>query len=478
MWSRNVSKGKPVFSFPEAARLLGTSLELPDSGRMIEGASLDTRTLKDGNLFIAVRGAKDDGHRHLEEAFRKNASGALVEKNWLEQNRGSLQGMHNLLAVEDTAAALVAIAAAYRSRFNIKVVGITGSIGKTSTKEFLAYLLSKKFKVLATAGNFNNHLGLPLTILRLREGDQVCVAELGANHQGEIRFLAGILKPDLAAITKIAPVHLEGFGSLEGIYKAKTELLEALPPGSSAVLPDDDPILVHRAEQLKLKIVLAGDSWRAHYKISDMRTEDGKVRFWVTCKKEKREFSFPGAAVFLARNAAMAIALAEQCGMAFSEVPSDWSDMKLPSGRFEERRAGGVRFIYDGYNASPAAFDAALETFAGLKTEGRKYLVFSDMLELGPEEKKYHEQLGERIARTGIPALCYGSRAKWAWEAARAQAPALETAYFENAAQLAEQLNAKLRSGDAVLLKASRGMKIEEVFEWIQSRQETSASRR
>ncbi len=466
-----------MFSIPDAARVLGVKAENPSAPALIEGASIDTRTLQPGNLFVAIRGQKDDGHRFLETAFARGASGALVERDYYEKNKAALSAFKNLLPVADTGAALVDLARAYRSLFDLNAVGITGSVGKTSTKEFLAYLFSKKYKVLATAGNFNNHIGLPLTLFRLREGDQVCVAELGASAAGEIRFLSTILKPQAAIITKIAPSHLQGFGSIEKIYEAKSELLEALPPGSFAVLPDDDPLLVHKAEQLKLKPVLVGDSWRAHYKVTDERAEDGKVRFTLVFKKMKKEFSFPGLASFLARNAAMAIALADVLGLPLSEIPSDWDDLKLPSGRFEERMLGPVRFIYDGYNASPASFDAALQAFSGMKVTGNKYLAFSDMLELGPQEEEYHRELGRKIAEAGIPYFCYGPLAAKAAEAARKSNAGLEGAHFSSFSELASHLNAKIRGGDAVLLKASRGMKIEEVFNWIQARQEAPATR-
>ncbi len=455
-----------MFSFPDAARILGISVQSPELSRSIEGASIDTRIIQPGNLFFAIRGAKQDGHDFLAQAFEKGASGAVVE----EASAAKFQNNNfkNLLIVKDSAQALVDLARGYRALFNIKAIGITGSLGKTSTKEFLAYILAKKFKILATVGNFNNHLGLPLTLFNLRRDHQVCVAELGANHKGEIKFLCDILKPDAAILTKVAPVHVEGFGSLEGIYQAKSEILEALRPGSFAVLPDDDPILTHNAEKIKLKPVLAGETWRAHYRYMDVRVEDGQVHFTLN---KKYKFSFPGMAGFLARNASMAIGLAvEACGMKLEEIPSSWDDFKLPSGRFELHEAGPFTFIFDGYNASPAAFEAALDCFSALKTAGKKWVVFSDMLELGAEEKSYHEKVGEQIARLGFGSASYGPRSKWTAQAAGAE-------HFADAAGVCAYLGAKLQPGDAVLLKASRGMKVEEVLNYFKKKYENQFTR-
>lgn len=463
-----------MFSFPDAARVLGAALELPEPSALILGASIDTRSLQPGNLFIAIRGAKQDGHDFLAAAFEKGASGAVIDEAVYHKNPGFFKSKiyRNLLPVPDPAKALVDLARAYRALFNVKTIGITGSVGKTSTKEFLAYLLAKKYKVLATAGNFNNHLGLPLTIFNLRPEHEAFVAELGANHQGEIRFLCDILKPETSILTMVAPVHVEGFGSLEGIYKAKSEILEALKPGAFAVLPDDDPTLVHNAEKLKLKPVLAGDSWRAHYRAMDVRAENGSVHFTVN---KKYSFSFPGMATFLVRNAAMAIAMAEICGYKMEEMPKDWSDFKLPSGRFEQQEINGITFIFDGYNANPTAFEAALDCFVSLKTAGKKWLAFSDMGELGADEKLYHEKLGESVAGRGLSAVCYGTRSKWAAEAAAKAGGTQQIGHFGSAEEAASYLEAKLRAGDAVLLKASRSMKIEAILNHFKQKTEPVA---
>ncbi len=458
-----------MFYFPEAARILGATLRLPNLSVFISGASIDTRILSEGNLFVALRGEKSDGHCYLKEAFLKGASGAIVDRDFVDENLEKLASSEapyrNLIPVSDPAEAFRELAAAYRLRFDLKVVGITGSVGKTSTKEFLRYILSHKYSVLATEGNLNNHLGLPLTLFGLRSIHQACVAELGANHMGEIRGLAGVLKPDHAILTRIAPCHLEGFGSLDNIYKAKLELFEALRAGSSGVIPDDDPVLFSRSRRSGLHLVRAGFSPDAEGRVSEVRVSDSRVRF----KFKGREFSFPGLAGFLAVNAAMALAMAEILGLECFDLPQEWDDLKLPGGRFEETAVeGGIRLIYDGYNASPASFEAALDTFAKLDTEGRKILVFADMLELGDEEEKLHEELGRKISRSGIDvAVAYGKLAKFAADVIRKEKKDVRVECFENPGDAAGYLKRTLRQGDVVLLKASRGMKIEEVLKGV-----------
>jgi UDP-N-acetylmuramoyl-tripeptide--D-alanyl-D-alanine ligase len=458
--------------FPDAAKSLQINLALPNSPQAFSGASIDTRTIQPGNLFIAFKGEKSDGHLFLDEAFRKGASGALVDRRFFEaQIKPVSPSLYkNLLPVENVQEALTQLATIYRASLKLKAAAITGSVGKTSTKEFLSYLLRQKYSVLSNEGNFNNHLGLPLTIFRMKPEHEVAVCELGANHVGEIRFLSTILKPDIAAITCVAPCHLEGFGSLEKIYQAKLELFESLSEGAPAILGDEDPVLIKQASRMNLKFIKVGESAQADYRFTDVRVEQGSVSFLLNGKKR---FSFPGIAAFLVKNAAMAIAVAEAMGVSLAEMPEAWVDIKMPAGRFQEQTLfSGVRVIFDGYNASPASFAAALTTFDSLRVEGRKILVFADMLELGNEEKSHHTQLGVKIAQCRFDNIvAYGDRSKFAIDAIRVENPTLQVHHFENAEQAALYLKDKIQSGDALLLKASRGMKIETILKTLQDQQ-------
>ena len=461
-------------SFPDAARLLGADLLFPCPSRSIEGGSIDTRTLQPGDLFVALRGERDDGHRHLEEAFRKRASGALIDRGFFAAGRDRSfknpgEVFQNLLPVADPEKALARLADRVRSSVSLAAVGITGSVGKTTTKEFLHFILRQKYPVLANPGNFNNYLGLPLTLLRLDKNHRFCIAELGANHSGEIRALAGLLKPAAAIITAIAPAHLEGFGTLEKIMDAKLELAEALPSNAPLVIPDDDPGLFQKARRFGLKIIRVGQSREADCRISAVRVRGSRVSFVLN---QKREYAFPGIAGFLARNAAMAVAMAEALGVGPEEIPEVWEGLTFPAGRFQECRIGEIRVIHDGYNANPASFEKALEAFSALEIAGRKILVFADMLELGSEEKKCHEELGRKIARSHLDyTLAYGPRAAVSVEVLRKEMPGFAAEHFSSPDEITVFLNHWLRPGDAVLLKASRGMKIERILDALRERE-------
>ncbi len=454
--------------FPEAARILGTSLDLPNPAVPIESASIDTRTISRGNLFVALRGAQSDGHLHLEDAFKKGASGAILLREFYASHKekfypGSVY--QNLILTDDPEKAFAVLASAYCGRFNLKKLAVVGSVGKTSTKEFLAYALRRKYPTLATEGNLNNHLGLPLTLFRLRKEHQFAVCELGTNHLGDIKQLAEILAPDAGLLTRITPEHLEGFGSLDNVYEGELELFAKLPQNAPVVIPDDDPVLAKKAARFPLRYVKTGLSDSADYRVTDISVSGSRVRF----KVNGHSFSFPGLATFLARNAAMAIAAAVEQGVDWRQIEGDWEDFKTPAGRFQEQVVeSGYRFINDGYNASPAAFEAALDSFRAVPADGRKILVFSDMLELGSEEKKYHEELGKQIARSGVDhVIAYGPRSKWAVQALQSENSKLPVDYVESSKAAADFLEICIRPGDAVLFKASRGMKIEEVAKYF-----------
>ena len=450
--------------FPEAARLLSAPIRRPDPSSKMTGASIDTRTLRPGNLFVALPGTKTDGHQFLKTAFEKGAAGALIQENYWKARGSEFPAPgKNIIPVPDPAVAFLVLAEHYRQSFSLAAaVGVVGSVGKTSTKEFLHYLLRRQAPTLATEGNLNNHLGLPLTLFKLNAAHRFCVCELGTNQLGEVRQLARVLKPDYGLLTCIAPEHLESFGSLDNVYAGEIELFETMKPGSAAVIPDDDPVLLQKISGLHLQWVQVGAANRADYRLTEVRVSDSRVHF----KVNGRPFSFPGPAAFLAKNAAMAIAMAEVCGVRMQEMPEFWEDLKLPAGRFQENiYPPGIRVIFDGYNASPASFEAALKTFGEMRAAGRKILVFSDMLELGPAEKEYHEILGELIAQTRVDAaVAYGTRAKWSVDVIRGANPKIEIAHKENAREAAEWLRGRLQAGDVLLLKASRGMKIEEVI--------------
>jgi UDP-N-acetylmuramoyl-tripeptide--D-alanyl-D-alanine ligase len=461
-----------VFSFPEAARFLNTSLEHPDPSLSPQGISIDTRTLKPGDFFLALQGTKEDGHRYLEEAFKRGASGALISRSVYQKETVRFQNpsFKNLLPVADTAEALAELGKWHRRRFSIPVVGITGSVGKTSTKEFLSFLLREaegSEAVLSNRGNFNNQLGLPISLLYLDKTHRCAVNELGANHAGEIAYLATILQPTAGILTMVAPVHLEGFGSLETIYETKLGLIRSLPAGAPAVIPDHDEVIGKAVAALDVKALRVGTTAKADYRVTDARMEGE----WVNFRLNGRwDFSFPGAAPFLAVNAAMALAMMEALGYSLDKLPSRWERMKLPDGRFTPKSLGqGIRVIFDAYNASPESFDKALKAFHDWAGQRRKIVIFADMLELGGEAEARHRELGRKIASGGFDAaFAYGSLAeKSIDEIKRAGGQA---GHFNAPEALAAHLEDFLQPEDRLLLKGSRGMKLEKIFEALESR--------
>jgi UDP-N-acetylmuramoyl-tripeptide--D-alanyl-D-alanine ligase len=461
-----------VFSYLEASRLLRVSPEFKDLSLTVRSLSIDTRTLNPGDLFVAFKGEKCDGHDFLATAFEKGASGALID---IRQKKAVFEGLcvakvpiHNLIPVPDPQAAMTALAAEYRKTLPVKVIGVTGSVGKTTTKEFLFFLLRRKYSVLATAGNLNNHLGVPIMLSRLEPSHQYCVMEMGASHPGEIRALAEMAVPSGGILTPIGPAHLEGFGSLENVYDTKLELADSLRKNDPLVVPEGDARLLEKIGQKGRKAITVGYSKRAEYRIADVKSEAGEVAFSLN---DKERFSFPGQASFLALNAGLAIAMARSLGLAWEEIPSKWEDVGFASGRFRETiLPNGVRVIDDSYNANPVSFEGALVAFRSLSCVGKKIVVFSDMLELGAGEERFHSELGEKIATSGAGlALAYGKRSQAGIEALENLKTGCVARHFKDSSDALVALKEVLRPGDLVLFKGSRGMHVEKVLEGIRN---------
>lgn len=456
-----------------AARALKNRVILPDPQKKWAGASIDTRTLKSGEVFFALRGKNQDGHDYLWEAFRRGASGAVIREDFFRIARERLFReralFHNLIAVRNPEAALFNLSGEFRKKFSVTGVGITGSVGKTSTKEFIRFLLSQKYPVLASSGNWNNHLGLPLTLFSLEPEHLYCAAELGASRTGEIRRLSNLLKPRVGVITGVSAAHLEGFGTLQKIYESKLELADALvKTKGTLVLPDWDPQLIEKARQRKIPILLFGRARTSDFRLSSVKVRDGWVELEIN---ERWSFRFPGYAIFQAENALAALTAAFACGIRPSELPSVWTDVVFPRGRFEiSSPKEGITFVDDCYNANPYSFERSLESFEALEKTGRKILVLGDMLELGRESMVYHRELGERIRTRGFQALF--TTGHWIRETAlvceQAGDPPLAL-HFENKEMLAHFLGNFLKPGDQVLFKASRGIHLEEIIRVLSS---------
>lgn len=470
MWLIPRSKDEAVFSYLDATRLLGVAPDLPDLSLTIRSLTIDTRTLQPGDLFVAFKGEHSDGHAFLSEAFLKGASGAMIHEAQRASVLPGLMGSgvtpKNLIPVRDPQSAMTMLAAAYRKTVAAKVIGITGSVGKTTTKDFLAYLLRQKYSVLATKGNLNNHLGVPIMLSRLEPSHQYAVMEMGASAPGEIRALAELADPSAGILTPIGPAHLAGFGSLDNVYRTKLELADSLKPGDPLVVPSGDPVLLEMLRKKGRRAITVGFDGEADYRISDVKTINGAVSFLINARGP---FTFPGQAAFLSLNAGLAIAMARNFGLQWEGIPQNWNDVAFASGRFRETMlCCGVRVVDDSYNANPVSFSNALDAFRSLSVSGKKIVIFADMRELGADEERFHRELGEKMAQSGVNvAFGFGKLARFSIDAIGCAGSGCLARHFAGSDEALGALKEVLRPGDLVLFKGSRSMHVEKVLDGI-----------
>jgi UDP-N-acetylmuramoyl-tripeptide--D-alanyl-D-alanine ligase len=430
------------------------------------GYSIDSRTIAAGELFFAVRGERFDGHDFVEAALANGAVAAVVSMRWLEPAGMDLS---RLLRVPDHDAegvlmALQKLALAVRRSWGKRVVAITGSAGKTTTKDAVAQVLSARFHVLKSQGNLNNGFGLPLQLLRLEAKHEVAVIEMGMNHAGEIAALARIAEPDWAVVSNVAPVHLEYFADgIAGIARAKYELIEALPPDGIAVLNCDDERVARFGVGMGDRAVFYGTGERADVRavgIAEIGAEG--VVFTVTAHGERASVQLHMLGRHNVHNALAAIAVGLRSGMSLAECAAALGELRAGDKRGEVSEWRGATVINDSYNSNPRALDAMVDALLAMPVanEGRHIVVAGEMLELGTEGEALHRACGQRTAARGVDVVV-GVRglAKGLVEgAAQGGANALFVATPEDAGVW---LRANLRPGDAVLLKASRGVRLE-----------------
>jgi UDP-N-acetylmuramoyl-tripeptide--D-alanyl-D-alanine ligase len=433
----------------------------------VAGVSTDTRTLAPGSLFVALRGERFDAHDYLAEAAAKGAAAAVVA----EARAGDGSPLPRL-AVADTLAALGAIARLHRRRFRIPVVGVTGSNGKTTTREMIAAVLATRGKVLKTEGNLNNEVGVPLTLFGLGPDHAAAVIEMGMSHPGEIARLAAVAEPQLGVVTLAAPAHLEGLGTVDAVADAKAELYQGLPEGGVAIANADDARMLKRAQASGRRMITfsAAKGRRGDVVVLELvsQGEDG-LRFVLGIGNREVAVHIPGlVGAHNAANAAAAAAAAIALGCTDREIASGLAAVRPVGRRLRlERLPSGVRLVDDCYNANPASMSAALRTVADLAAApgGRRAVaVLGDMLELGAFEEEAHRALGAEAARAGLAALAaFGPRARATADAARAAG--LEAFHTEDLAALVAWAKGTVAPGDVLLVKGSRGMKLERLVE-------------
>ncbi len=440
---------------------------------VVDGVTTDSRTGVGGKLFVALEGENADGHDFLPEAVSGGAAALLVERG-----RGARATAPDVpvFEVENTLEALQVLAAAWRERVDPKVVAITGSSGKTTVKELTASVLSGRYRVHATEGNLNNHIGLPLTILSMPEGTEVLVAEMGANHRGEIAGLCGVARPDIGIVTNIGPGHLEFFGSLEGVAAAKSELVESLGPGGAAVLPADDDFFEYLSRRSKAPVVSFGFSEGADVRIDDVEEKEGGG---YTFRAGSVEMEIRRYGRHNVLNAAAAFAAASLLEVPPAEAARAIAAADAFDGRGVIFDVGGITVVDESYNSNPASLRAAVDAFMEMPAEGRRWLILGDMLELGDSSAELHVEAGKYCGKLGVDGLI--TLGEETVELNRAAAGGRKAppviSHFIDAANLVSHLDGLLSEGDAVLVKGSRAMKMERVIEELEKKRGTRRRR-
>ncbi|MEE1361677.1 MAG: UDP-N-acetylmuramoyl-tripeptide--D-alanyl-D-alanine ligase [Selenomonadaceae bacterium] len=427
----------------------------------------DTRKLAEGVLFVALKGERFNGETFAKEAIEKGAAGVLVSSDY--EYAESLGGTV-IQAEGDTQTAYQQIAAFWRRKFAIPVITITGSNGKTTTKDLIASVLGAKFNVLKTQANFNNEIGLPLTLLNMQESHDVAVVEIGMRGLGQIAALVPVAGPNIGIVTNVGETHMELLGSMENIAKAKGELVEAIPSGGTVILNNDNPYVAKMAEKCQpdVKVVTFGIEENADIKASDIENLGRETKFKCTLSKngEAKEFVLPMAGRHNVYNSLAAIAAGVVLGLSYEEIAKGLGQLEMSKMRFEYKQVGEYTVINDAYNASPMSMEAALNTIGEVAT-GRTVAVLGDMLELGENEVELHRNVGRKVPSSGISFLiAYGKLGKHIAEGAREKGmtEVLEALSHEEAAEL---LHKNLKSGDTILFKASRGMKLEKIIDLL-----------
>ena len=457
--------------------------------RVVDGISTDSRRIAPGNIFVAIRGPNFNGHDFVSSAFRQGASGAVVARSDL---MGKDKAFGPLLAVNDTAKALQQMAANYRQALNIRIIAVTGSVGKTTVKEMIAGILTRRLATAKTIGNWNNEYGLPLSILNMEPHAEVGVFELGVNHPGELFPLCQLLKPDWGVITAIGPAHIEYFGSEKSVADEKSVLLKNLPENGIAFLGRDHPWfeLLNSAARCRV-ISLAelpgrrsgiGGQAMGEHKNADYVLLKSKNGEWEEGEKEVIEkksgetfrFHLPLPGRHFALNALFAIAVAREQGFDWSLIREGIETYQPQPMRWQSETVGGVLIINDAYNANPMSMAAALQTFVAQKHDGHKWLVLAGMHELGAVSEEEHKKLGLFIGGFQWGGLVTVGRlgntiADWAEKAGMKMKNIFRC---ENHSSAAKVLSDFVRPGDAVLFKASRCERLEKALEiWKEIRQ-------
>jgi UDP-N-acetylmuramoyl-tripeptide--D-alanyl-D-alanine ligase len=442
------------------------------------GYSIDSRTIRSGELFFAVKGEKLDGHDFVLQAIEKGAIAAVVSQSKMGHRNASAghpaQSRTPLLQVEDTVLALQKLASAVRCLWGKPLVGVTGSAGKTTTKEAIAHVLSARYRVHKSEGNFNNHFGLPLMLLKLQPEHEMAVVELGMSHAGEINALAKIAQPEIGVVTNVAPVHLEFFDSLAGIARAKYELIASLPATGTAILNADDEYVSQFGRDFKGKVVMYGLAPTALVRAEHIESLGQRgSRFDVAVGNSREKVTLPLLGMHNVYNSLAAIAVGLESGLSFAEAAAPLAWLNAADKRGQVVQLGNITVIDDCYNCNPTALRAMVETLGSMPAK-RRLVVAGAMLELGSTGEELHRQCGKYIAEKGMDFLL-GVRGQARDMVEAAKQAGMQAEFLQTPEEAGEWLARESRDGDLVLMKASRGVQLERALErWKQLTAKTS----
>ena len=426
---------------------------------VVKRVSTDSRDAQKGDLFIALIGDNFDGHDFIVQAVKKQASALVVSK------KIAVPDNIPVISVPDTAKALGNIAQFYRKSFRIPVIAVTGSTGKTTAKEMIAQVLSARYKVLKNISTENNHIGVPLTILRLRKTHHIAVLELGTNHFGEIRYLTQIAQPTVSVLTNIGESHLEFLKNLSGVFKEKFDIVRYMRPGGRVIFNNDDSYLTKiGVKKLKNRCISFGIYKKADYRATSIR-KNSAVKFRIN---RDEEIILHSSALHNVYNALSAICCGRLFKISYNDIRKAIKGFTPPKGRQVVHKRGSYAIIDDTYNSNPLSLKSAIDTLSRFHPAGRKILVCGDMLELGRESKRLHSEIGEVVARSGIDGVfSLGKDSRWLSQAAKKKNSRIDSDHFSLKGNLHRRLQQYIKPGDVILVKGSRRLRMEETVEFL-----------
>lgn len=450
-----------MFNVQELQRITGGKLIQGKSSVKVKGVSINSRAIKKGELFIAIAGPNFDGHQFVADAVAKKAAAVIVAK--------AVKGVPAdipVIRVKDTVKALGRIARAYRDRFKIPVVAVTGSAGKTTTKEMVADILSVSFKVLKNIATENNHIGVPLTLFKLRPAHDIAVIEVGTNRPGDIKWLTYIANPQAAILTNIGESHLELLKSPQGVFREKLELVKGMRKGGTVIVNADDRYLNKiAAGRLGHKVIRYALRNKADYRAGSIESRNGRLHFAVNGKKGWVISSLANHNIY---NALASISCARYFQMSDTAIQKRLARFRPAKGRQQISRMGRCWLIDDTYNANPISLRSALQTLISLNTKGRKILVCGDMLELGKQSEHLHRSIGRLVAGANLDLLLtFGKMSRFIAQEAQGGNAGLAVSHCPSIEKINEKLEKYCSPGDAILVKGSRGMKMERIVDFL-----------